>query len=160
MSVLEGKFHLYMVRFTLLLSFFFLLTACASTSSKQVSYADTYNDGYSDIKKRDKTTPIDEIDDIDVAQPLAVQLSRLPGVRVTGHGASATVRIRGGSNSILASNDPLFVLDGQPLSGGYQALYAAVNAADIDRISVLKDASASIYGVRGANGVIIVKTKQ
>jgi TonB-dependent starch-binding outer membrane protein SusC len=66
------------------------------------------------------------------------------------------VRIRG-SRSLTASNDPLFVVDGIPISGGIQDF----NPAMIETIDVLKDAAATaIYGSRGANGVILVTTKK
>ncbi len=71
-------------------------------------------------------------------------------------GSNATIRIRG-IGSINASSDPLYVVDGVPFSGNINTL----NPADIQSISVLKDAAASaLYGSRGANGVIIITTKQ
>ena len=149
-----------MVRITLILSLLFLLASCSTTNPAQFTHNDTSKDGYTRVDNRNQATSVNEIDDIDFSQPLEMHLSKIPGVRVTGQGPSATVRIRGMATSIIASNDPLFVLDGQPLSGDFSDLYAMVNTADIDRISVLKDAEASIYGVRGANGVILIKTKQ
>jgi TonB-linked SusC/RagA family outer membrane protein len=78
------------------------------------------------------------------------------------------VRIRG-SSSITAGNDPLYVIDGFPVSGGVRGTEAlpvssnplnSINPADIESIDILKDASATaIYGSRGANGVVIVTTK-
>ncbi|MFK5261378.1 TonB-dependent receptor plug domain-containing protein, partial [Lactiplantibacillus plantarum] len=66
----------------------------------------------------------------------------------------STIRIRG-SNS-LGSNDALIVIDGVPArAGGLDRL----NPADIESMSVLKDASAAIYGARAANGVILITTK-
>ncbi len=88
-------------------------------------------------------------------------------------GAGITINIRG-SNSVRGNNNPLFVVDGVPLSGentspgvetgdGGSATknpLAFLNPADIESISILKDASATaIYGSRGANGVVIVTTK-
>lgn len=71
-------------------------------------------------------------------------------------GSDAAIRIRG-IGSINASNDPLYVVDGVPYTGSINAL----NPSDIQSISVLKDAAASaLYGSRGANGVIIITTKQ
>ncbi len=72
-------------------------------------------------------------------------------------GASATVRIRGVS-SINAGTAPLYIMDGVQITSGD---FSAINANDIANISVLKDASAtSIYGSKGANGVIIISTKR
>ncbi|WP_295767188.1 TonB-dependent receptor [uncultured Mucilaginibacter sp.] len=71
-------------------------------------------------------------------------------------GSEASIRIRG-IGSVNASSDPLYVVDGIPFSGNINA----INTADVESISVLKDASASaLYGSRGANGVIIITTKR
>ncbi|MCC5905325.1 MAG: TonB-dependent receptor [Balneolaceae bacterium] len=70
--------------------------------------------------------------------------------------SGAQIRIRG-NRSITAGNDPLFVVDGVPVSGGIQD----INPRDIESVEVLKDASATaIYGARGSNGVIIVTTQR
>ncbi|MDC1106640.1 TonB-dependent receptor [Prolixibacteraceae bacterium] len=81
------------------------------------------------------------------------------GIRVTASsgqpGEDATIRIRG-IGSLNASNDPLIVLDGIP----YDGKMSSINPSDIDSYTVLKDASASsLYGSRGANGVIVITTK-
>ncbi len=97
-----------------------------------------------------------------------------PGVLLTNSsgaaGAAGIVRLRG-TNSITAGGDPLFVLDGVPLSnenflngergGQNNNPLNSINPADIENISFLKDASsAAIYGSRGANGVILITTKR
>lgn len=70
---------------------------------------------------------------------------------------SATIRLRG-INSIQSSSQPLFILDGAPIS---ESFYATLNPADIESITVLKDAaSTAIYGARAANGVIVLTSKQ
>lgn len=84
----------------------------------------------------------------------------VPGVQSVSSagqpGSNATVRIRG-IGSINASSDPLYVVDGVPFSGNINV----INPSDIQSISVLKDAAASaLYGSRGANGVVIISTKQ
>jgi TonB-linked SusC/RagA family outer membrane protein len=84
---------------------------------------------------------------------------RLPGVDIVSAnyrpGAAMNVRIRG-VRSMLATNEPLFVLDGIPMAGGIEDL----NPANIESIEVLKDASATAtYGARGANGVILITTR-
>lgn len=88
-------------------------------------------------------------------------VGRLPGVQIsqtTGvPGTAPSIRIRG-TGSITAGNEPIYVVDGFPL--GEEAL-GSFNTADIETISILKDAaSTSIYGSRGANGVIIITTKR
>jgi TonB-linked SusC/RagA family outer membrane protein len=71
-------------------------------------------------------------------------------------GASVSVQIRG-RRSFSAGNDPLYVVDGIPISGGFND----INPGDIESMEILKDASATaIYGSRGANGVIIITTKR
>ena len=84
----------------------------------------------------------------------------IAGVQITSSngqpGVSATVRVRG-VGSLNAGNDPLYVVDGMPFDGDI----SSINPADIENMSVLKDAAASaLYGARGANGVIMVTTKK
>ncbi|WP_176146086.1 TonB-dependent receptor [Parapedobacter luteus] len=82
---------------------------------------------------------------------------RVSGVTVTNNnspGGSATVRVRGIGS--INNNNPLYVVDGVPISGGLNA----INPNDIETMTVLKDASSSaIYGSRAANGVIVITTK-
>lgn len=91
-----------------------------------------------------------------VSKALEGQVPGLQSVSASGQpGTNATIRIRG-IGSINASSDPLYVVDGNPYSGDINA----INQSDIKSISVLKDAAASaLYGSRGANGVIIITTK-
>jgi TonB-dependent SusC/RagA subfamily outer membrane receptor len=79
----------------------------------------------------------------------------VPGVRVESTGpTSANVYVRG-INSINSGTAPLFVVDGVVMDD-----IAAINPYDIDSVDVLKDAAAAIYGVRGANGVILITLKK
>ncbi|WP_159022080.1 TonB-dependent receptor [Formosa sp. L2A11] len=95
-----------------------------------------------------------------------IQASALDGAP----GANTEVRVRG-IGSINASSEPLYVIDGIPVSAGSQSLndndgassnvMSSINPNDIESISILKDAaSTAIYGSRGANGVILINTKQ
>jgi TonB-dependent SusC/RagA subfamily outer membrane receptor len=88
-------------------------------------------------------------------------MGRFSGVEVTrSPDGGISVRIRG-TTSILGSNEPLYVLDGIPIQPGPNGSLSGVNPHDIESIEVLKDAaSTSIYGLRGANGVIVIKTKR
>jgi len=128
--------------------------------------------GYGTVKKKDATGAVAVISSKDFNQGLTVTPEslingRIAGVNVTGGGApgaKADIRIRGGS-SLGASNDPLIVIDGLPLSNktpnGATSILSTINPSDIESFTVLKDASAAaIYGSRAANGVIVITTKK
>ncbi len=85
---------------------------------------------------------------------------RVAGVRVTTNpDGSISVRIRGAS-SFYASSEPLYVLDGTPIRAGPRGALSGIYPNDIESIEVLKyPPETSLYGVRGANGVILIKTK-
>jgi TonB-linked SusC/RagA family outer membrane protein len=122
--------------------------------------------GYGTVKRSDLTGSVatikaQEINAFPATNVLQAMSGRAPGVQViqnTGApGAPVSVRIRG-TNSIQGSNEPLYVVDGFPIAGSNPTV---LNNSDIESIEVLKDASATaIYGSRGANGVVIITTKQ
>lgn len=122
--------------------------------------------GYGTVKKSDLTGSLAQVKSKEInAYPATNVLQslsgRAAGVQVlqnTGApGGSVSVRIRG-TNSIQGSNEPLYVVDGFPLSGSNPTV---LNNADIENIEILKDASATaIYGSRGANGVVLITTKR
>lgn len=120
--------------------------------------------GYATVKRKDITGSVSSIksDELlktptsDITQALA---GRIAGVHIGqsegGPGASISIRVRGGI-SITQSNEPLYVIDGFPSEEGMSSL----DPADIETIDILKDASATaIYGARGANGVVVITTK-
>ena len=120
--------------------------------------------GYTTQRKADLTGSVsvvstDELKTSPDADPMRALQGRVPGMTVTGNGSpigTGTVRIRG-VGSISSSQDPLFIIDGVPTTTSLNSL----NTNDIESMQVLKDAaSASIYGSRAANGVIIITTKQ
>ena len=89
-------------------------------------------------------------------------IGRFPGVRVVRlANGRPSVRVRR-SNTFLGGEEPLFVIDGMPInSSTTEAELASINPRDVARIEVLKDAGeTSIYGSRGANGVILINTKR
>lgn len=90
-----------------------------------------------------------------------VLAGRIAGVQVGRDETGAlTVRVRGGS-SINGSNEPLYVIDGVSIQPGPGGSLAGINPSDIESIQVLRDAMATAaYGVRGANGVIVIKMKK
>jgi TonB-linked SusC/RagA family outer membrane protein len=121
--------------------------------------------GYGSQKKSDVTGAISSISEkslreVPVTSPDQMLQGRAAGVYVLNAGNKpgdgVTVRIRG-RRSFNAGNDPLYVIDGVPLTGGLND----INPGDIESMEILKDASATaIYGSRGANGVIIITTKR
>ena len=92
-----------------------------------------------------------------VSQALAGEAAGVQVINTSGQpGTSATIRIRG-FGSVNGNRSPLYVVDGVPYSGSINA----INPADIESTSILKDASATaIYGSRGANGVILINTRK
>ena len=120
--------------------------------------------GYGSVKRKDVTTAVSTVSAEDLStRPIVsavqgmegkaagLQISQASGTP----GATPTIRVRG-TTSLNGSNDPLFVVDGVPMTD-----ISFLEANDIDNMQVLKDASsAAIYGSRAANGVIIINTKQ
>ncbi|MBR0255987.1 MAG: TonB-dependent receptor [Bacteroidales bacterium] len=129
--------------------------------------------GYGTVKKSDLTGSVatvkaDEINKGVITTPADLLRGKSAGVVVTSGsgmpGSGATIRIRGGS-SLNASNDPLVVIDGLPVSNdgisGMSDPLSSINPEDIESFTVLKDASATaIYGSRASNGVIVITTKK
>lgn len=129
--------------------------------------------GYGTQRKKDLTGSVVAISSKDFNQgaittPEALITGKVAGVSITSNsgapGAGSRIRIRGGS-SITASNDPLIVVDGVPISNsgipGIDNQLATINPNDIESFNILKDASATaIYGSRASNGVIIITTKK
>lgn len=139
--------------------------------------------GYQTVERRKLTAAVSKIDISDqmmgatksIDQALAGQIAGLSVSNISGTpGAPAKIRIRG-TSSLNGTQDPLWVLDGIPLEGTNipnmevlkdidnigQTAIAGLNPADIDNITVLKDAAATaIYGARAANGVIVITTKK
>lgn len=171
----DGKFSIQAsIGETITLSFVgmdpqnFMVTS--STQNLEISMDDALNNlntvvvtGYQTQKKADLTgavsvVNVSEIKDIPVGNPIKALQGRVPGVFITTDGSpagGATVLIRG--IGTLNNTDPLYVIDGIPTKRGLNEL----NPDDIESIQVLKDASsATIYGSRAANGVIIVTTKR
>jgi TonB-dependent SusC/RagA subfamily outer membrane receptor len=85
---------------------------------------------------------------------------RFPGVQVFRLASGGiSIRIRGGGNTFYGSSEPLYVIDGTPVQSGEGGLLF-LNPSDISQIEVLKDAAQTgMYGVQGANGVVLITTK-
>ena len=141
------------------------LTACATTprlaKEERPSDAETVDIGYGTVNKDHlvgsvATVQAEELQEVR-SRTLADMLVRVPGVQVVGRpGGGISVRIRGGSSSFLGGEEPLYVIDGFVFQGGL----SGINPTDIESITVLKNAGeTAIYGMRGANGVILIKTR-
>ncbi len=101
----------------------------------------------------------EEIGKVQVTNAIDALKGKASGIQIntaSGQpGSTPTIHIRG-VNSINAGNDPLLVVDGSP----YDGLFNDINPADVESMSVLKDAASSaLYGARGGNGVILITTK-
>ena len=119
--------------------------------------------GYQTQRKADLTGSVSVVETKDLktssdTDPMRALQGKVPGMTITSNGSpvgAGTVRIRG-IGSFNSSQDPLFVIDGVPTTTNLNTL----NMNDIESMQVLKDAaSASIYGSRAANGVIIITTR-
>ena len=129
--------------------------------------------GSGTVKKSDATGSVQSIEADQLGKGFATSPADLlqgksAGVTITSNsgapGAGSKIRIRGGS-SLSASNDPLIVIDGLPISStgisGSADVLSTINPNDIESFSILKDASATaIYGSRASNGVIVITTKK
>ena len=148
----------------LIISFSFLIIASSCDTVRTAPRADrgeVQDQGYGKIKKKHSTSSVSSFEpqNTDTNLTMLDMVMRLPGVQVSGQGVNASVLIRG-VGSINSSNEPLFVVDNVPVGTGFDKV-AFMNPLDVDRISVLKDAGATgIYGVQGANGVILITTKR
>lgn len=125
------------------LSISFLFAACSSVGSVA-----------------EKGRPEDSVsDDMNYYRNLADYLANVPGVLVQGSGNNAYVTIRGFS-SFNASNEPLYVIDGTSVGNSYKEANSMLDPTYIDYVQVLKGPDATLYGVRGANGVIVIATRR
>lgn len=135
--------------------------------------ADVVVIGYGTVRKKDLTGSVATVGQKDfqkgvITSPDQLIAGKVAGVQVISNsgapGAGSTIRIRGGA-SLNATNDPLIVIDGVPLTGdalsGVANPLAMINPDDIESFSIAKDAaSTAIYGSRASNGVIFITTKK
>ena len=137
-----------------------VLAGCASQKSTVPKYVDgePVNVGYGEVARGDITYSVGHVKN----KPTEVYNSiydyfqaKVPGVRVEKNGnRGASIFVRG-INSINSSTEPLFIVDGVAVDD-----ISNINPYEVKSVDVLKDGSAAIYGVRGANGVIIITLKR
>jgi TonB-linked SusC/RagA family outer membrane protein len=122
-----------------------------------VAYGTTTRKSFTGSAAVIKEEAIEKNQSSNVSNNLAGKVAGVQGLSSNGQpGSGSTIRIRG-IGSMSASNSPLYVVDGVPYDGDI----SAINNADIESITTLKDAaSAALYGARGANGVILITTKR
>ena len=131
-----------------------------------IDAAEVVSVGYGSVSRRDLTGSVSKVDMGELMKAPVVNFDqaltgKVAGVVVTTSdgalGSEANITIRG-NNSLTQSSAPLYIIDGFPTES---SMATALNSADIESIDILKDASATaIYGARGANGVIVITTKQ
>ncbi len=132
-----------------------LLVGCGAP--RAVPYEDEeVNVGYGSMKRKDITSSVSSLQVNEKEVTTYTNMydylrGRVSGVQVT---SDNRILIRG-INSINLSTDPLIILDGAEITD-----LSVINPNDVESVTVLKDGSASIYGVRGANGVIIITTRR
>jgi TonB-dependent SusC/RagA subfamily outer membrane receptor len=129
-----------------------LLAACARTSDPETGATPATSTAVTaeQIQQSPSGDPIEKL-----------LMNSSPGVWVgRSSDGGIAVRIRGGS-SLMGNNEPLYIVDGSPFVPGPGGTLTGINPYDIASIKVLKDpVDLSMYGMRGANGVIVIKTKQ
>lgn len=139
----------YLYILSLLMGYIFLQSSCATSNT-------TTTTSYTPAQQ---PNAMNEVDNPEGNISLADHLRKVPGVNVSGSGTNASVRIRG-IKSFYGSSEPIFVVNGVQVSGGFASLSQTLNVYDIKSITVLKDPSdTALYGVRGANGIIEIKLK-
>ena len=131
-----------------------------------IDAAEVVSVGYGSVTRRDLTGSVSKVDMGEILKAPVTNFDqaltgKVAGVVVTTSdgalGSEANITIRG-NNSLTQSSAPLYIIDGFPTES---SMATALNSADIESIDILKDASATaIYGARGANGVIVITTKQ
>jgi TonB-dependent SusC/RagA subfamily outer membrane receptor len=137
-----------------------MLSLGACTASRSASYA-TAKDPQSLIEGSETANPANTInvdDRMSKDQTVADLLRRTAGVSVQGSGNDVRILIRG-VNSLVGDMQPLFVVDGVTMGNSYSYV-ADLNAHNVRSITVVKDADAALYGSRGANGVILIRTNR
>ena len=131
-----------------------------------IDAAEVVSIGYGTVSRRDLTGSVSKVDMGEIMKAPVTTFDQALTGRVAGVvvstsdgalGTEANITIRG-NNSLTQSSAPLYIIDGFPSES---SMATSLNSADIESIDILKDASATaIYGARGANGVIVITTKQ
>jgi len=144
-----------------------ILGACSGNpKGERAAAGDSVSIGYGSQGRDATTGAVASVDAKDIGEVRFASVAdmiqaRVPGVEVIRRNGEIRLRVRG-LTSVAGSNEPLLVIDGMLIGpGGTSQALAGINPNDVQRIDVLKDAgSTAIYGVRGSNGVIVIRTKR
>lgn len=143
-----------------------LTSGCHSASppAQLVPASDLIEVGYGRLSQRNVASAVSSLvigREMRQVRHVEEMLERIPGITLNRMAnGRISVRIRG-ANSLLGSNEPLFVIDGTPITHRNGDALIGVSPHDVVRVEVLKDAgAAAVYGSRGANGVILVTTRR
>lgn len=159
-------------RFIAMIATTSVLGACAlpartNTASVEPARADRVTDiGYAEMAERLAPGSVTSLSAEQIrarnVSSVADLFEMIPGATVDRSRGGATVRLRNvAANQSAVNTEPLIVIDGVPLSRyDRPSALAALNRLDIERIDVLRDAAAAMYGVRGGRGVVLIKTKR
>ncbi|MEO1022814.1 MAG: TonB-dependent receptor plug domain-containing protein [Bacteroidota bacterium] len=133
----------------------FMYAGCSSTNE----LADSEKENGDDINTSVAVSS-NELDRLDYAVDLTTHLFKISGLNIRGRGANAIITVRGseGNTFFGGGSEPMFVIN-QLQVQSYAEVYNMITPDDIKSIKVLKGPDAAIYGSRGSNGVIIIKTK-
>jgi len=144
-----------------------MFTACSGTKNTANSAPErspeVVDNGYQQVPA-DNTNQSNIMVHPNKEQPSNISLTdmmrKLPGVRVqSGNGQYAKIVV-GGASSFMSNTDPLFVVNGTAIGTDFSIVYTMVNPNDVVSISVLQGSDATLYGTRGANGVIVIRTQK
>jgi TonB-dependent SusC/RagA subfamily outer membrane receptor len=153
-----------MKKLTVLIFLCLTIISCTNkpTSSGNSDYSkdEIVDDGFTKKDRRSSTSSAKTVETNNENASLENHLRQVSGLNVIGSDHNATVTVRG-VKSILGATEALFIVDGVPISGGLGQVQGLVQVRDIERMTVLKDGSATaLYGSRGSSGVIVIRTKK
>ena len=126
-----------------------LLASCAPIANRSFNGQKV---NHRTVKKMERGELALKDNEVNTLNPLESYLLRMPGVQIIG----GKVKVRG-ANSFFSETEPLFILNGADVGSSYAKAASMVAGMDVKSVRVLKGPDASFYGVRGGNGVIIIK---
>ena len=129
--------------------------ACAPIANRSFNGTKVNKKNLNKLDAQEMTLADNEINTLN---PLESYLLRTPGVQIVNEGGAPKAKVRGAS-SFNAETEPLFIVNGTDVGTSYASASSLVAAMEIVSVKVLKGPDATLYGVRGGNGVVIVKAR-